>query len=616
MEKVITAPVDGGNWVWVSDPLPRYDTNGQEIDYRIFEVTIPEYDDAVTMTGDGPNYEVKIVNTYTGYAELQVTKEWEDYNDRYGIRPASVTVELLKNGQPTGITQDMDETNGWHVEFKGLQMKESGRTVAYSVSEMSVDPYVPIGIQSDPYDVLIRNVYEVTPANLRITKNWEDGNNIFEKRPDQLTFLNALTFSYQAEDGTTGAYDLGPFYLEKTEENTSAYSASGDSFVSIEVTENDNVWIVSVNNLPVKMTVREEPVDVVWTVSENALENYRLKESSGNAQSGFVFTNEVNLIRFSGEKTWDHGDQPQADWPDSATILILSSKQDVYVYEAASANDWKWKSDLLPKYDSNGDAIAYSVQEEPIHGYKYAVGAIDDSKYPERTVTIKNTFTGLDEIEVIKLWQDSDDRDGIRPNSIEVELYQRGVSDPIDKITITDSNEWQGKFTNLPRQDSTGQDLEYYIKEVNVPGYDTAVIINLNDLTYEVQNPHTFAARDIKITKTWDDDDDVLNLRPEHEEFLSALIVRYQLEGENPITYDLGSFTLDREENGTSYYSAANDRYVSVEVTENGNVWNVMIKGLPKLMRDPDGFTMKEAVWMIEEDESMLSDYHCHTVVI
>ena len=570
--------------------LPRYDTNGQEISYRIHEETIPEYDDVTTMTSVGPNYQMNIKNTYTGYAELQVTKEWEDYNNRYGVRPAFVTVELMKNGEPTGNKLVMSEDNSWHVEFKELDMSDSGVLNEYSVRENpEVDPYTPSITQTGPYTVLIKNVFEVTPANLVITKNWDDGNDVLGLRPNPLTFLNALKLSYQTSDGTTYPYDLGTFKLETNAGGTFTYSASGDPFVRFEVAVNGDVWTISVNNLPgkIKLPGHETLSDVVWTVAENdsGLAYYRLKEPvSGNMDEGFTITNEVDVVRFRGTKEWDYGVDPHDDNPpESAVILIHSSEQEGDEIIVTVQDNWVWESELLPRYNGAGNEIEYSIREEPIHGYKGEIGEIDTTNYPDCIVPVKNTFTGKDNILIIKLWDDADDRDGSRPGSIEVDLYQRGKDDPIDSIVITAADKWEGKFEDLDRTDFEGRPIDYYVKELDVSGYGTEIYIH--DLGFEIINSHTPAsAADVQVKKIWDDEDDVLGLRPSVDAFLSALQLHYESTEGAAENYDIGTFIKDEEksDDSTYVYNFSKDKYTTAEVTGmSGDEWTVTFKNLP-----------------------------------
>ncbi|MGI6221425.1 MAG: Spy0128 family protein [Coriobacteriales bacterium] len=73
---------------------------------------------------------------------ISVTKSWADGDDADGIRPASVTIHLLANGDDTGETLELGEANEWTAAFTGLpKADESGEAIVYTVSEDPVPGY-------------------------------------------------------------------------------------------------------------------------------------------------------------------------------------------------------------------------------------------------------------------------------------------------------------------------------------------------------------------------------------------------------------------------------------------------------------------------------------------
>ena len=62
--------------------------------------------------------------------EISVEKVWEDNNDINGLRPESITVELLANG--VAIDEiELSEANGWKHTFTDLPVE-----AAYTVAEV------------------------------------------------------------------------------------------------------------------------------------------------------------------------------------------------------------------------------------------------------------------------------------------------------------------------------------------------------------------------------------------------------------------------------------------------------------------------------------------------
>ena len=91
------------------------------------------------------------------------------------------------------------------------------------------------------------------------------------------------------------------------------------------------------------------------------------------------------------------------------------------------------------------------------------------------------------DLDITKVWDDGDDYEGIRPESVEIALCIRG--DEIDRITLSIENEWKGAFENVPVFEDE-KEIDYTVKEIetdvlngnNVEGsYSVAITGNMND---------------------------------------------------------------------------------------------------------------------------------------
>ena len=69
-------------------------------------------------------------------------------------------------------------------------------------------------------------------------------------------------------------------------------------------------------------------------------------------------------------------------------------------------------------------------------------------------------------IRVNKLWEDENDRDGVRPENITVKLTQNNVDYDTASITGLSGNTWTYTFQNLPKYDTNGELFEYSVEEV------------------------------------------------------------------------------------------------------------------------------------------------------
>ncbi len=124
------------------------------------------------------------------------------------------------------------------------------------------------------------------------------------------------------------------------------------------------------------------------------------------------------------------------------------------------------------------------------------------------------------ELQVKKIWDDDNDLNGIRPESIIVELWRKtsgGADEPIyigcETVTPDASGEWIFTFTNLPKYDGQGNEYEYSVRERKISGYAAAIS---GDMTagYEIKNSLEPDTVDVEGKKTWADNNNRDGIRP------------------------------------------------------------------------------------------------------
>src|SRR5699024_5969137 len=116
----------------------------------------------------------------------------------------------------------------------------------------------------------------------------------------------------------------------------------------------------------------------------------------------------------------------------------------------------------LAKYDKDGTEIQYSIDEKEVPaGYEKSINGHD----------ITNLRVGKTEVDITKHWKDDDESD--RPETIKVNLLQYG--DFYKEYEITKENDWGLHITDLPKYDDQGKEIEYTVKEQDVPGYTSEI---------------------------------------------------------------------------------------------------------------------------------------------
>ncbi len=210
---------------------------------------------------------------------------------------------------------------------------------------------------------------------------------------------------------------------------------------------------------PVGYILLEEPVLV--DVSDFNSEKIAIK----------TITNEEDTITISGSKTWDDNNDQDGIRPESITIRLLANGREADSKTVTEADDWSWSFENLPKFE-DGTEIAYSITEDSVSDYTTEYSGYDVTNTHEPEVI---------EINGSKTWDDNENQDGIRPESITIRLFANGTE--VDHRTVTEAESWSWTFENLPKFEN-GEEIMYSITEDAVSGYSAEYI------GYDVKNIH------------------------------------------------------------------------------------------------------------------------------
>src|SRR5699024_8976123 len=120
-------------WTHTFTKLPKYDAEGERIEYLVNEESMDNYNTAIEgSTEDG----FIITNTRTGKTEVPVEKVWQ------GAEEDSVTINLLANDEPTEQSLELSAANDWADVFTDLDaFDEEGNPITYAVEEVAIDGY-------------------------------------------------------------------------------------------------------------------------------------------------------------------------------------------------------------------------------------------------------------------------------------------------------------------------------------------------------------------------------------------------------------------------------------------------------------------------------------------
>ncbi|MEZ7603286.1 Cna B-type domain-containing protein [Streptococcus parasanguinis] len=233
--------------------------------------------------------------------------------------------------------------------------------------------------------------------------------------------------------------------------------------VGIITTDEDGVGTIT-GLIKQAYTVQEIQAPTGYILSEEPIKIS--KDDFGNdlAISRDV-VNQKEKTSISGQKTWNDNDNQDGKRPSKITVNLLANGLKVASKEVKpdATGNWAYRFDNLDLVDDAGNIIAYTVSEEPVAGYETTV---------EGTNITNNRIPDMTEAVVKKVWDDKENKDGLRPEKITVRLLADGQEVAVKEITATDN--WQASFTDLPVY-KDGKKIVYTITEDPVAGYTSKI---------------------------------------------------------------------------------------------------------------------------------------------
>ena len=442
---------------------------GYELNPTPFEMTVGQDGAIKTVTNKRSKAKVKIkANKKLTGRELKAEEFEFTLTDQDG--KVKETVKNDKDGNIAFSELEFDKAGTYTFKIaekagSDTSIKYDTKTVTATVTVADKGKGALEATVSYDDEKAFENTYTPAKTEVSVKKVWKDENNQDGKRP------SSVTVKLLADGQDTG----------KTLELTEANGWAG-SFKDLDADK---------GGTPIKYTVVE--VTVAGYTSE----------VTGDAASGFTITNSYlpETVVVKATKNWDDANNQDGKRPSKITINLLADGQQIDSKEVQAAADGTWTVEFtkLAKYKA-GKEIKYTVTEEAVAEYEATI--------TDFTITNKYAPKEID-YKVTKVWNDANNQDGKRPESVTVQLYKKvGDADPVavegKKLTLTakdktDANTWVALFTNLPQYEA-GKEITYSIKEVDVPaGYEASVTGQVVTNTY---NPETIV---LSGTKVWKD---------------------------------------------------------------------------------------------------------------
>ena len=442
---------------------------GYELNPTPFEMTVGQDGAIKTVTNKRSKAKAKIkANKKLTGRELKAEEFEFTLTDQDG--KVKETVKNDKDGNIAFSELEFDKAGTYTFKIaekagSDTSIKYDTKTVTATVTVVDKGKGALEATVSYDDEKAFENTYTPAKTSVSVKKAWDDKDNQDGKRP------SSVTVKLLADGQDTG----------KTLELNAA-----------------NGWTGSFTNLDAD----KGGTPIQYTVVEVTVAGYT-SEITGDAASGFTITNSYSpeTVDVKATKNWDDANNQDGKRPTKITINLLADGEKVASKEVQAAADGTWTAtfEKLAKYKA-GKEIKYTVTEEAVAEYEATI--------TDFTITNKYAPKEID-YKVTKVWNDANNQDGKRPESVTVQLYKKvGNADPVavegKKLTLTakektDDNTWVASFTNLPQYEA-GKEITYSIKEVDVPaGYEASVTGQVVTNTY---NPETVV---LSGTKVWKD---------------------------------------------------------------------------------------------------------------
>ena len=447
--------------------------------------------------------------------DFTFTKVWEDGNNQDGKRPGSITVRLYANNvEKAHTTVEADADGNWTYSFENLPKYEDGQEITYTVTEDAVAEY-----STEIKDYNITNSYTPGETSVTVTKAWDDQNNQDGKRPE----------SVQVQLYADGVEEGAPVTLGEAVNWTHTWEHLAEKKAGKTIT----------------YTVRElELTEVPGYTSQ----------VTGDAKNGFtvINTHTPETTSVSGKKIWNDNNNQDKKRPESITVRLYANNVEKAhtTVEADADGNWTYSFENLPKYE-DGQEITYTVTEDAVAEYSTEI----------KDYNITNSYTpGETSVTVTKAWDDQNNQDGKRPESVQVQLYADGVEEGAP-VTLGEAVNWTHTWEHLAEK-KAGKAITYTVRELTeVPGY-TSQVTGDAKTGFTVINTYTPETTSLTFTKKWVDDGNKDGTRPGVGSFMRSLSLMDgdgKVDGYAPVVKDNGDNTYTVTYSGLPKYKGGKE---------------------------------------------------------
>ena len=463
------APVElnaDNNWTYEWKQLLAEDEEGTNIVYRVTADAPEEYTAKVTGSADDG-----FVVTYSHeIAKTSVTAsvEWDDADDKDGIRPKSVSFQLKADGENVGDAITVNAGSNWTKTWEDLPEKKAGKALTYTVEVSDIpteeDQYTVTTSGDAASGFLFKASHVSTSVEIPVSVTWDDAEN---------------------QDGAR---------IEAVEAELYANGEATGNKVTLNAENNWTAKFASVD-------VKKDGTRIKYEVKGTEADGYDVSVAGDILdEKGLVLTYKhiPAVVNVSARASWNDANNQDGIRPIDTLVQLYADGTalgDKAVIE--SNKEWTKTWSNLPKYKA-GKEIAYNVIAYAVSGYTVKVtGNVLEGYKAEYTHNVQKM-----NVTVQNAWNDLDNVVDSRPAQLVVEIYANGKTTG-KRVTLTEANNWKATVSGLDRN-AAGKRIQYTGKAVGTPaGYNISVSTDTNGNIKLISNFTTYTKKlRLKLSKT------------------------------------------------------------------------------------------------------------------
>ena len=454
------------NWTYEWKQLLAEDEEGTNIVYRVTADAPEDYTAKVTGSADDG-----FVVTYSHeIAKTSVTAsvEWDDADDKDGIRPKSVSFQLKADGENVGDAITVNAGSNWTKTWEDLPEKKAGKALTYTVEVSGIpteeDRYTVTTSGDAANGFVFKASHVSTSVEIPVSVTWDDAEN---------------------QDGAR---------IEAVEAELYANGEATGNKVTLNAENNWTAKFASVD-------VKKDGTRIKYEVKGTEADGYDVSVAGDILdEKGLVLTYKhiPAVVNVSARVSWNDANNQDGIRPTDTLVQLYADGTalgDKAVIE--SNKEWTKTWSNLPKYKA-GKEIAYNVSAYAVSGYTVKVtgNALEGYK-AEYTHNVQKM-----NVTVQNAWNDLDNVVDSRPAQLVVEIYANGKTTG-KRVTLTEANNWKATVSGLDRN-AAGKRIQYTGKAVGTPaGYNISVSTDTNGNIKLISNFTTYTKKlRLKLSKT------------------------------------------------------------------------------------------------------------------